>query len=75
VDEAFQTILAADSVEAALNTPGVHAMFWYTDKDSGTDPSTYENFFGLRRADGTPKPAFYALQSAISRFGADSPMP
>jgi len=75
VDEAFQAILATDSVEAALNTPGVCALFWYTDKDLGTDPSTTENFFGLRRADGTPKPAFYALQSAIKQYGTDSPTP
>lgn len=75
VDEDFQAQLATDSVQAALNTSGVEALFWYTDKDSGTDPSTSEHFFGLRRADGTPKPAFYALQSAISQAEADQPTP
>ena len=75
VDEAFQAVLATDSVEAAVDTPGVRALFWYTDKDSGTDPSNPENFFGLRRADGAPKPAFLALQSAITQCVADSPTP
>jgi hypothetical protein len=69
VSEAFQAILATDSVKAALNTPGVRALFWYTDEDSGTDPSSNENFFGLRRADGTPKPAFFALKKAIRLDG------
>lgn len=75
VDEAFQAILATDSVEAALSTPGVRALFWYTNKDLSTDESTPQNFFGLRRADGTPKPAFYALQSAIAQWGDESPTP
>ena len=74
-DEAFQAELATDSVQAALDTTGVGALFWYTDRDLGTDPSTIENFFGLRRVDGTPKPAFYALQSAIKQWGAYSPTP
>jgi hypothetical protein len=73
--EAFQAELATDSVQAALDTTGVGALFWYTDRDLGTDPSTTENFFGLRRADGTPKPAYYALQSAIGQAEADGPRP
>ncbi len=75
VDEAFQAELATDSVQAGLDTAGVAALFWYTNQDLGTDPSTTENFFGLRRADGTPKPAFYALQSAITQHGGDTPTP
>jgi len=75
VDEAFQAVLATDSVEAALSTPGVRALFWYSDEDLGTDPSTTANFYGLRRADGTPKPAFSALQGAIAQWGTDSPTP
>ena len=55
-------------MKAALDTPGVTALFWYTDRDLGSDQSTSENFFGLRRADGTAKPAFHALQSAIERW-------
>lgn len=75
VSEAFQATLATDSVEATVSTPGVRALFWYTDMDEGTDASNTEDFFGLRRADGTAKPAFEALQSAIALHGADSPTP
>jgi hypothetical protein len=75
VDEAFQAILATDSVEAAVQTPGLRALFWFSDEDLGTDSSTREDFFGLRRADGTPKPAFAALQSAIAQWGGDNPLP
>jgi hypothetical protein len=75
VGEAFQATLATDSVEAALKTPGVRALFWYTDKDAGSDPSIAEDFFGLRRANGTPKLAFSALQSAIKQWGADTSTP
>jgi hypothetical protein len=70
VSEAFQATMATESVKAALHTPGVAALFWYTDRDLGTDPSSMENFFGLRRADGTAKPAFAALQTAIRQFKA-----
>ncbi len=63
--EAFQATLAADSVAAAPRTAGLRALFWYTDRDAGTDPSTTEDFFGLRRADGSAKPAFAALERAI----------
>jgi polysaccharide biosynthesis protein PslG len=75
VDEAFQAELATDSVRAALDTPGVSALFWYSYRDLGTDTSTNENFFGLRRFDGTMKPAFSAMQSAIKQYGGDSPTP
>ena len=74
VDEAFQAILATDAVAAALQTPGLGALIWFSDEDLGTDPSTRENFFGLRRADGTAKPAFAALQSAIAQR-AEGPLP
>ncbi len=73
--EAFQATLATDSVAAAVATPGLRALFWYTDRDAGTDPSTTEDFFGLRRADGSAKPAFAALEAAIAQYGADTPTP
>ena len=75
VDEAFQAELATDSVKAALETPGMSALFWYTDRDRGTDPSVCQNFFGLERADGTRKPAFYALQSALEQWRVGTATP
>ena len=65
VDEAYQALMATDSVNEAQVTPNVSALFWYTNRDLGTDTSDVQNFFGLRRADGTAKPAFFALRAAI----------
>ncbi|MCI3270488.1 cellulase family glycosylhydrolase [Streptomyces cylindrosporus] len=66
VTEQRQALIAADVVRTAVDTPHVGALIWYTDRDPGTDTSTVENFFGLRRADGRAKPAFDALRRAVT---------
>ncbi len=70
VTDALQARIATASVTAAGNNPHVAALFWFTDKDSGTaDQSQYRSkFYGLRDYDGTPKPAFAALQQAIAAY-------
>ncbi len=65
VDEQLQARMAAEALRLAVTTPAVGAFFWYSERDLGTDPGDREDFFGLRRADGTPKPAWDALRSAI----------
>lgn len=70
VTEARQAAIAADLIPTAATTPLVDAVFWYSDRDLGTDESTSENFFGLRRADGTAKPAYAALRGALHRSTA-----
>jgi len=65
VDEALQAQMATDSVALAKSSTLISALFWYTYGDLGTDTADRENFFGLRRFDGTPKPAYAALQKAI----------
>ncbi|MBM9622022.1 cellulase family glycosylhydrolase [Streptomyces zhihengii] len=65
VTEARQAAVAADVVRAAAADPVVGALFWYSDRDLGTDRSTNEDFYGLRRSDGSPKPALGALRRAI----------
>jgi hypothetical protein len=67
VDEALQAQMATDSVALATASPVVGALFWYSYQDLGTDPSTTENFYGLRRFDGSPKPAYSAFQTAIAQ--------
>lgn len=37
-------------------------LFWYSYKDIGTSRETPENFYGIRRNDGSLKPAYGALQ-------------
>jgi hypothetical protein len=66
VTEALQAVMATESVRLAQQSPLVGALFWYTQTDAGTDAADRENFFGLRRSDGSPKPAYQALQKAIA---------
>lgn len=66
VSESLQALMATQSVQLARADPSIGALFWHTYQDRSTDPSTVENFFGLLRSDGTPKPAWSALQSAIA---------
>jgi hypothetical protein len=66
VDEALQAEMATQSVQLAKASPLMAALFWYTQNDSGTDASNRENFFGLRRFDGSPKPAYGSLHDAIA---------
>jgi hypothetical protein len=65
VDDALQATMATDSVTLARKSPIIGALFWYSYRDQGTDPGNTEDFYGLRRFDGTPKPAYAALQQAI----------
>lgn len=67
VDETLQARMASQSVELAKRSPAIGALFWYTQTDAGTSTSTRENFFGLRRFDGTAKPSYDALSKAIAK--------
>ena len=66
VTEARQAEIAADSVSAAAADPGISALMWYGWRDLGESQETSENHYGLRRADGTPKPALAALRAAVA---------
>jgi hypothetical protein len=69
VDEQQQATIIASGVSAASQDPGVvGAVFLYGLVDVGTGPSV-EDHFGLLRADGSPKPAYAALQRAASEIG------
>jgi hypothetical protein len=66
VDEAYQAVLVTEAVAAAAANPDVATLFWYSDRDLGTSRLSAENFFGLRRYDGTAKPAFAVLKAAVA---------
>jgi polysaccharide biosynthesis protein PslG len=51
------------AVARARRTSWIGAMFVYTYEDAGTNP----DYFGLRNADGSPKPAWTALATALAR--------
>jgi len=67
VDEGLQAIMATDSVALAKSSSIIGALFWYTYGDLGTSTTDRENFFGLRRFDGSLKPAYDALKTAIAK--------
>ena len=73
VTEERQAAIAVDAVRTAARTPRVSALIWYTDRDLGTDTASKENYFGLRRGDGSAKPAFGALRRAVEALGERGP--
>jgi len=70
VTEGFQAEIATATVKAAAANPYVGAVFWFSDQDTGTPAQkNYRSlFYGLRRYDGTEKPAFTALKNAIAAY-------
>lgn len=66
VSLARQAQLATQTVAAETADPHVDGLFWYSDIDiPGSDL-----YYGLRTADGTAKPAFAALRTAIAGYRA-----
>lgn len=65
VTERLQAELMADGVTHAAKTDKIGGLFLYTDRDTGRHDSPVD-YFGLRRADGTKKPAFDAVRQAVA---------
>jgi hypothetical protein len=61
----------ADWVGTAYDAWAAHSysgpMIWYAGRDSGTSATDREQHFGILRFDGTPKPAYAALQAKLTR--------
>lgn len=72
VNEALQAQMANDSIRLARSSSYIGAIYWYSYKDLGTNRSTVENFFGLRRFDGSAKPAWQSLRQAILATNGNS---
>ncbi|MEW2400066.1 cellulase family glycosylhydrolase [Streptomyces sp. NPDC046862] len=70
VTEARQAEIAVDTVKTAVANPHVDAMFWYTDQDLAPAEEKLRptRYYGLRRYDGSKKPAFDALKKAITDY-------
>jgi hypothetical protein len=69
VDEALQAAMVTDAIRVYRNTPRVTGFFWYSYRDLGTSRETNENFFGLLRADGSKKPAYWAFAHSLAAQG------
>ncbi len=67
VSEAQQALIASDAVHTAASEPMIGSLFWYTDRDYAVPDGTNESYYGLRRADGSRKPAYDAYGAAIKR--------
>jgi hypothetical protein len=62
VTESEQAAKVTHALTATATEPDIAALIWYTNQDFGSDPSDSESHYGLRRADGSKKPAYDAFQ-------------
>jgi hypothetical protein len=70
VTEARQASILDQGISLWRSLSWAGPMFVYRYQDTGTDQSDREQFFGLVRADGTPKPALGVFKSYASRSSA-----
>jgi hypothetical protein len=70
VTEARQASILDQGISLWQSLSWAGPMFVYRYQDTGTDQSDREQFFGLIRADGTPKPALGVFKSYASRSSA-----
>lgn len=66
VDEGLQAQMVTNAVSDVKSYPWVGALFFYSASDAGTAVTTNQNFFGLLDYTNQPKPAWTALQTALS---------
>jgi beta-xylosidase len=66
VSEAVQAQIATEAVTLFRKWNWSGPFFWYDYQDDGTSTADSQNFFGLVRADGSFKPAYYAYKAAIA---------
>ena len=65
VGTAGQAEELTQAIDDAKASSWIGALYIYTYEDSGGDPSTDLDWFGLLNADGSPKPAWSAVAAAI----------
>ena len=73
LSEAQQADHLVRGIDLWRNYSWAGPMVLYQLRDRGTDTADRENFFGLQRADGTEKPAYQAVASAIRPTAAPTP--
>lgn len=65
VSEGLQAQNVEEAVSLHNSYPWAGPLFWYNYQDLGTNRSVSTDFFGLVRADGSPKPAYTTFVQAI----------
>lgn len=73
VTEDQQAAIARDVLATVVEHRDVDVLMWYSGQDLGTDTGSNLNFYGLRRADGSKKPAFDAFADAMRGTGLFRP--
>ena len=66
VGTAGQAEELTQAIENAKESSWIGAVYLYTYEDSGGNPATDEDWFGLLNADGSQKPAWAAVAAAIA---------
>ncbi len=66
VSEDLQSYILSEAIKARAAQTWAGPLFWYSYIDLGTQTNTNENFFGLRRFDGSKKPSYDTLRSLLS---------
>jgi hypothetical protein len=70
VSDAVQARSVQKAFARWTRLPWAGPLIWYSYRDRGIDVSDREDFFGLVRADGTRKPAYFAYQRAAAAAGS-----
>jgi GH35 family endo-1,4-beta-xylanase len=65
VSQASQSLMALEAYNYVRNTSWAGPLFWYTYQDSGISTTTNQNFFGLVKANGSPKIAYYIWRALL----------
>jgi len=68
VTESYQAELLESAVRENETVDWTGPFFWYSYQDLGTNTSDRENFFGIRRYDGSAKPAYTTYQELLVRY-------
>jgi hypothetical protein len=71
VDEATQALHLQEAFAAQTTWSWLGPIIWYNAMDTSASPSGYDQAFGLRHYDGTPKPALAAFTTVM---GATAPV-
>ena len=63
VDETEQAAVPPRGYELWSSFSWAGPLTWFSSQDTGADPSLRDDFFGLTRTGGAPKPAYFAFKA------------
>jgi polysaccharide biosynthesis protein PslG len=75
VSESTQSTYLTQAIRRSVDEWGsyVERIYLYSYDRDGSDPTEREGFFGVRHRDGTPKPAWRAIQDLLADRPASTP--